>query len=340
MNNYIVTSVEAGALIGGNKAKNDVVKFLTEEPEIKSMEIIEKKGKVNKLLYSTFSLKKMIIKSNADNFILQYPVASEFLENSFLRLVRKETNAKFYLLIHDISSLQYPDVVDENFQERELSFFKKTDGLIVHNEEMRQWLLSHGVKVPMVKLGIFDYQIKSAMQKDIPYTGSINFAGGLGKANFLQKLKIKHEVHIMGPNKLENYPDCVKYDGQFLPSELSKHLLQNFGLVWSGNSINTCSGYLGQYLRYNDPHKLSLYLSEGIPVIIWDQAALAKFVKGNNVGIAISNLNDLDQILDGISFDEYQKMKHNAQKVGKKIRQGSFIKHAVTSIINESKSLR
>lgn len=335
MNNYIVTSVEEGKLIGGNKAKKDVRFFLTSNDDFRSMNIIEKHGKLKKFIYSKTVLEKMVKESKADNFILQYPFASEFLENNFIRLVRKYTNANFFILVHDISSLQYPDIVGKGFQERELNLFRKADGLIIHNKEMKKWLLKHNVNVPMVELGVFDYQTNEPMQKDIPFIGSIDFAGGLGRAGFLQKLKIKHSIHIMGPNRMEHYPECVKYDGQFAPDKLAEHLLQNFGLVWSGDSVKTCSGSLGQYLKYNDPHKASLYLSNGMPIIIWREAALADLVHDKKLGIVVDNLNDLDETLNAISNDEYIKMKNNARHFGKMIRKGAFITNAVNLMISK-----
>lgn len=334
MKNYIVTSVEEGKLIGGNKAKKDVRFFLTNNSDFQPINIIEKKGKLKKLIYSQTILKKIVKESKADNFILQYPVASEFLENSFIRLVRKYTNANFFILVHDISSLQYPDIVGKGFQERELNLFRKADGLIIHNKEMKKWLLNHNVNVPMVELGVFDYQTDDPMQKNIPFSGSIDFAGGLGRAGFLQKLKIKHSIHIMGPNRMEYYPECVKYDGQFTPDKLAKHLLQNFGLVWSGDSIETCTGSLGQYLKYNDPHKVSLYLSNGMPIIIWREAALAGLIRDKKLGIVVDDLNNLDETLDAISNDEYVEMKNNARRFGEMIRKGSFITHAANLIIS------
>lgn len=50
--------------------------------------------------------------------------------------------------------------------------------------------------------------------------------------------------------------------------ELPGALVQSFGLVWDGNSMDTCTGNYGSYLRINDPHKVSLYLSSGLPIIV------------------------------------------------------------------------
>mgnify|MGYP007079152982 FL=1 len=51
----------------------------------------------------------------------------------------------------------------------------------------------------------------------------------------------------------------------------------DFGLVWDGFSVDACTGNFGEYLKYNNPHKTSLYIRCELPVIIWDQAALSDF---------------------------------------------------------------
>ena len=63
------------------------------------------------------------------------------------------------------------------------------------------------------------------------------------------------------------------------------NLFGSFGLVWDGMSSETCKGSFGEYLRINNPHKTSLYLASGIPVIIWSKAALAEFIEKNKCGI-------------------------------------------------------
>ena len=58
-------------------------------------------------------------------------------------------------------------------------------------------------------------------------------------------------------------------------------------------------------MRYNNPHKTSLYLSSGIPVITWSQAAIADFIKQHNVGIVIDDLNRIDEVLANVTKDQY-----------------------------------
>ena len=116
--------------------------------------------------------------------------------------------------------------------------------------------------------------------------------------------------------------------------KLANHLTYNFGLVWEGNSTNTCNGVLGEYTKYNNPHKVSLYLSTGLPVIIWKQAALADFVTKNNVGIAIESLDEIDDAIKNVGKQQYAQMKSNTDIIAKKMRSGFYIKSAIHKLIN------
>ncbi|MEI3535629.1 MAG: hypothetical protein V8R16_02480, partial [Bacilli bacterium] len=82
----------------------------------------------------------------------------------------------------------------------------------------------------------------------------------------------------------------------------------------------------GKYLKYNNPHKLSLYLAAGLPVIVWSKSAIAKFVIDNNVGICVNNLNEIN---DKIKKSNYELIRNNAIKIGEKIRKGYFLNNCL-----------
>lgn len=103
-------------------------------------------------------------------------------------------------------------------------------------------------------------------------------------------------------------------------------------MVWDGDSLNNCSGNLGNYLRYNNPHKLSSYIACGIPVIIWKEAAVADFVQKNKIGIIINDLNELDSIFKKLTFDEYKTMMNNVENIRKKIIHGEYLKNVINRI--------
>lgn len=194
--------------------------------------------------------------------------------------------------------------------------------------------MDNGVSVPMVTLGIFDYisDVEITNRDDSQYP-SVCFAGNLSKAKFLGDLSFK-KVHldIFGPNPLEKYGTNVFYKGQYSPDELPKYLTENFGLVWDGSTPYTCDGLFGNYMRFNNPHKVSLYLSSGIPVIIWKKAAMAKFITGEKLGLAIDSLENLDEVLSNLSIQDYQQMVDNSQKIARKLRSGFYIYSAVQDL--------
>ena len=118
---------------------------------------------------------------------------------------------------------------------------------------------------------------------------------------------------------------CHQYCGRFTPDNVS-YIKGGWGLVWDGDSLETCSGEKGEYLRYNSSHKISLYLAAGIPLVIWDQSSLAKWIKDKNIGICIHNISELEPLIQNTSDDEYKKMVYNVLEISKDIRNGFFLK--------------
>ena len=104
-------------------------------------------------------------------------------------------------------------------------------------------------------------------------------------------------------------------------------------MVWDGPSAESCEGVFGEYLKYNNPHKCSLYLAAGLPVIIWKQAALAPFIVGNHLGFCVNSLDEIDSVLDKITDEEYKTISQNCRKIGEKIRSGYFLTKALRKIM-------
>ena len=119
-----------------------------------------------------------------------------------------------------------------------------------------------------------------------------------------------------------------------------QNLQGKYGLVWDGDTIETCSGGKGEYLRINNPHKLSLYLAIGLPVIIWDEAAEADFVLKEHVGITVKSLYELSDKLSKVSDSDYENMKHNAQIVGARLRNGEYMTKAIKKAEEKIQEIR
>lgn len=322
----------------GPKAKNDIDYFLKGEDFKVVHQYFNVHSKLAKIKDAYWTIPRLLNNENdIDELFFQYPTYSSFLMKRLVKRLNVKSK-KVFFIIHDVESLRLFQG-DSDYWEGEKELFNSTDGLIVHNVKMKRWLMENGVTVPMISLKIFDYDNPQEINQNLEYSREISFAGNLSKSSFLEKIQLKNsKLTIYGSNPAENYLEGVAYKGQMAPDELPKALTQNFGLVWDGKEINTCAGRFGNYMRFNNPHKVSLYLSSGLPVIIWSEAALADFVLNEKVGIAVDNLEDLDEILANISDEEYREYKQNAIKLASRLRQGEFIKNAVNKLTQVAES--
>lgn len=125
--------------------------------------------------------------------------------------------------------------------------------------------------------------------------------------------------------------DMVSYKGVFQQDDLSA-LMGNWGLVWDGTSITTCDGLYGKYLKYNAPHKLSLYLVANLPVIIWAEAAEAEFVRDNKLGVIVNSLYEMKSLLEKITQEEYLEMKKNVEDYAHRLRGGLNLGYVLSQI--------
>lgn len=318
----------------GPKAKRDVDYYLSQSGFEVIHQQLNNKSKLDKIKTAYWVIPRLF--NNVEKFdelFFQYPTYSSYVMKRLINKMRSKSK-KLFFIIHDVESLRLFQN-DQNYWDGERALFNATDGLIVHNHKMKRWLQENGVTVPMVELGIFDYNNPQKINQNSEYDRTICFAGNLAKSKFLDKISLQAgKLEIFGSYPSEHYLKGVSYHGQMSPDELPKKLTQNFGLVWDGDQLDTCSGKFGNYMRYNNPHKVSLYLSSGQPVIIWKEAALADFILRNNLGIAVNSLENLDDILENITENQYSEMKMNTIEIAKKLRKGDFIKSAVKKIEN------
>lgn len=64
-------------------------------------------------------------------------------------------------------------------------------------------------------------------------------------------------------------------------------------------------------------------------MIVWEEAAVADFVKEHQVGISVRSLEELPEKLESITEDIYRRMKKNAIEVGNKLRRGDMLRSAI-----------
>lgn len=114
----------------------------------------------------------------------------------------------------------------------------------------------------------------------------------------------------------------ITYGGAFEADDLIDHMTGSYGLLWDGPSPDTCAGPYGNYMRVNTPHRISLFLACGIPVIVWDQSAMAPLVLEHGLGFAVSSLCEIPAKRREISAGQYSEMAKKAWLMGARLRRG------------------
>lgn len=328
----------------GSKATADVSVF-AEELGFVSLYVhpIENKKNliskiVNQLRY--FMEWKEIYKNVEENstILLQHPFRNnQFNREKLLKKLKEKKKVKFISLIHDVEELR--NSIFNNHYRTEFEFMLDiADYIIVHNERMKNWFVDKGIDgKKLICLEVFDYLTDSPINEKT-FSNNVTIAGNLdsNKSAYLSEIYkvngLNFDLYGVNYNE-ENYLN-INYHGSFMPEELSKQFKSGFGLVWDGTSINTCNGNTGNYLRYNNPHKLSLYVSSGLPIIIWKDAALAQYVVDKGIGIGVDSLMHGAELIRSMTIEEYNAMCQNVNKESDKLRKGYYIKQALKTALD------
>lgn len=271
-----------------------------------------------------------------DVIIFLFPVYA--LVNRLLlnRLARRK-DIKIICFIADINGLKdgYPAILRE-----EIRFFRQFGHFIVHNDNMKEWVLkSVAPRVRISTIEFFDFLVKPTERIPEP-SFEIVFAGNLQKSPFIDQLHLLQKTNpslkflLYGHREAEYLnQENASWLGVEKPYELPAKLRGSFGLLWDGDSIDKPAGSLGDYMQYISHHKLSLYIISKLPVIVPESGAAAALVKKYNIGFTINSLYDIEEKVKALSPDEYRQMQNNMQPLAKKISEGECLGGAVDELL-------
>ncbi len=265
-------------------------------------------------------------------------VIQDFYRHYMQSLAKKclKMEAKVIFVVHDVQSIRF------NKKSKEIRKLNNATLLLVHTKAMAERLHALGCTTPMRILWLFDYYSADPMQDaetTLTLKNYVLFAGNLSKSQFLKELIDKgksftthFKLYGMHDGSLNlTHTSNIEYAGFFRPEQTGT-ISGGWGLVWDGDSIDSCTGDFGEYLRYNSSHKTSLYLAAGLPVIVWSQSSLAEWVSKHQIGITVDSLKDIDSTIAHISNQDYIKIINNAQEIGAKLRLGDFLKTHITNL--------
>lgn len=192
---------------------------------------------------------------------------------------------------------------------------------------MKQFVVQHGIEADkIVTLECFDYLTHDAITRRQANSDTVVFVGQLDKSSFLEEVtpaNLSFHINLYGRYE-KDLGAGVTYKSTFRPDNVSI-FGGSWGLVWNGDTIDECTGSMGEYLRYNAPHKLSLYVAAELPVIIWDKAAKADYVREKGIGLCVSSLREVGSLIRGVTDAQYRLMLENVRRESQKVRAGEHL---------------
>lgn len=297
-------------------------------PAVNSFSLLAKWQRAIYLIKTFFAV------AAGDIVIFQFPLYARM--HVILVALLRWKGAHIVCLIADIEGLRDGDAT---LLEKEKKALRRFLFFIVHNSRMKDWVLSLVPNATIAQFEFFDYlttPVSNSRKKD----NRVVFAGNIQKSPFVLDLERIYEKYpqlkfvIYGPHYPEKagVPKNVEYKGVFEPYELVNHIEGSFGLVWDGMSIERCTGTYGEYLAYNSPHKLSLYIMTGIPLIAPNMSAGAILIKKYGIGCVIESLTELAEVINNIDESAYLAMVQNTRSLALKISQGECLTEALATL--------
>lgn len=230
---------------------------------------------------------------------------------------------KFHLivLIHDINSIRLDGHLSF-LEKNNLSFF---NDLIVHSNQMELFLQK---KFPNKVYHILEYfpYLTSPEEHRRQFSYNVCFAGNIYKSpSVIDYFEIIKDVNLFLYIKKRDYLVFNKntiYKGLFDPDYI-QGIEGSWGLIWDGDSMVDCVGNQGLYTKMNAPHKLSLYSVARLPIIVWKGAAIASIVEREKIGITVSSLVEIEEIIKNTTQKQYDEYVDNIIRFSENVISGN-----------------
>lgn len=331
--NYAIEEYVFNDYNASSKARKDVSHFVHQfgfKTLIKNDKSQKRYGKLAKSLKAFQIFAKVFFLNKNDVLFIQ---TSHLLLKPILR-IKKFRKFKVIYLIHDVFSLCYNTELSirEHYNEieRDIKLLNGCDCVIAHNQIMIDRLRKLGCKTSLVSLNIFDYACTIPAKERIWDKNNIEiaFAGNISKSRFLNQLDKNNppfQVNVYGsPQPLFqhlNYKGCV--DADLLPNVIEGH----FGLIWEGDyEVNLENNYN----QINNPHKLSMYIVAGLPIITLKGTAAGAFIEKEEIGFTVTSLDEIHDKITHISEKQYNAMTIKCLCLRNMLINGSHIKQALS----------
>ncbi|QGM24547.1 hypothetical protein GJV51_00455 [Leuconostoc mesenteroides subsp. mesenteroides] len=316
----IIQATDSGATF---KARNDISKF-SEQLGLRRLPIFRYDATLESLdaLHARIDGITAGVKAG-DTVYYQFPTYNGVqFEKTFMQHMHiRQVN--LVAVLHDVEFLRFPSTTYFD----EITYLNNFDVVIVHNYRMGTVLKEYGLKTNTVNLDIFDYSVNVQVPNRKKIEKKIIIAGSLNKSAYLKNWSYK--IPIIAYGKQPSYPisNQVDYRGVLSPNQIVQKLPSGFGLVWDVNTSQYENSE--EYAKYNNPHKVSLYIASGLPVIVKRGTAIAAIVQTYNLGIIIDSLDELEEKMHQLTKRQLAGIMIQVNHFKMLLTTGFYTKHAI-----------
>ena len=306
---------------GGMKARLDVEAFLRDSGKWDVFDTGRMKSKPARLLRIVRSLVWLLRQPRRTVFLLQYPIHGGRAQRAIGALLLRRFRVA--VMLHDLDELRDGTGTPPTSLLERASFIISTGRL---HERLDNTLKD----IPLSVLELWDYRVVADFSPGPCDPASpVLFAGSLWpvKVSWLYRRDANRPgLCISGHGyDLANNPGCGDtLRPSFPPDNPVFNPAVGWGLIWDGHKIDGADA-ADDYERINQPHKLSLYLTCGLPVIVWDKSYAARWVTANGCGIVTPSLADIPGILAKITPAEHEGMRRRSLACGAKVSHGYYL---------------
>lgn len=312
-----------------NIARRDI-EFLLEKFGFNKIQFKNTRNKniFRKLNYILQYIKTAIDIPIGSTVFFAYPIFPTYTKIIHYILSRRK-GIQLIHFIHDLDGIRDNNPLQ---LKKDIRFIAKNDNFITLSKTMDEYFKKIHPQVRSTFVHFIAYLISNPPSIQRELKNEVAFAGQLDKSGFVHKLSEIPEIQYFLYGECKNTikeNTNINYEGVISSRELPSFLKGSFGLVWDGDCLETCCGGNGKYLEINLPHKISLYILAGIPIIIWDQAAVASTILENKIGFSVSSLYDIPMLIKNMKKAEYDKTTENIRKLQHRILNGEDLKMAL-----------
>lgn len=265
-----------------------------------------------------------------DIVVLQHPTWNDLrYEEVFIRKVRSYSNTKLIIFVHDVISLMLN--LNEGILRDSINIYNKADVLILPSRELHEFLISKGLTAKkVIYQEVWDYPI-TLHDMPVEFVRKLHFLGNAQRYPFIKQWNGNTSIELYGSTPFTDDPRFIF--NPIIKSDLLVYKIdrKGFGLIWAGDEQY-------EYAKYNNPFKLGTFLAAGVPVIVQKGTHAEQFVKKHNVGFIAESLEEVDNIVQTISEEEFWAVFKNVSSIQYLIANGYYtrklLNDAVTALFD------